>query len=68
VGALEEVIDRPVQFMGRNAQGIGEMGLGIQVDEEDLLTQLFQTGGDVEGAGRFPNPSLLIAQGYDFAH
>jgi len=61
VGPLEEVVNRPGQLMSRNPQGIGEVGLGVQIDEQDLLSFLFQAGGDVQGAGRFPDTSFLIA-------
>jgi hypothetical protein len=42
--------------------------LRINVNEEDLLTELTQTGRKVDRRGGFPNSSLLVDDCDDLSH
>jgi hypothetical protein len=48
-----------------DAQAAGGVGLGIEVDQENLLAALGQAGGEIDGGGGLADAAFLVGDGDD---
>jgi hypothetical protein len=47
------------------AEAAGEVGLGVQVDEEDALLGEGEGGGEIDGGGGLADAAFLVCDGED---
>jgi len=50
-----------------HAEADGEVGLRVEVDAEDGVTELGERSAEVDGAGGLPDPTLLVRERDDLA-
>ncbi|MEK7745830.1 MAG: hypothetical protein AAB576_04130, partial [Elusimicrobiota bacterium] len=50
------------------AQGGGCVSLRVHIDEQSLVSQLGEGGGQINCCGGFSDPPLLVGDGDDLAH
>src|SRR5262249_54075048 len=56
----QELVRRPRDPGGPHAEAGGGASLGIEIDEESLVSVEGEGGAEVDGRGRLPHPTLLI--------
>ena len=59
----QEVVGGRLMFIRGETKKGGEMGLGIEVDDEDFFIFVRQGVGEIDGGGGFADPSLLVGHG-----
>jgi hypothetical protein len=56
--AQEQIVDCGLQLTGANER-VGGVGLGVQVDQWDVLPLAGQAGGEVDGGGGLAHPAFF---------
>lgn len=48
-----------------HAEATGGVGLGVQINQQDLLAALGEAGGQIDGGGGFADSAFLVGDGND---
>ena len=58
----QQVVDRDVELLGRDAQTNRQGALGVEVDQEHLASTLSEGGAEVDRGRCLAHATLLVAQ------
>ena len=62
---VEDVVAGEGNFGGIYAEVCGEVGLGVEVHQDDFFSQASQGSGEIDGGGGLADPAFLVGDGDD---